>query len=166
MSYKAEYIRSYYQPKEYQFCRAYTQTYRNLGVHTTQRNKGYHVVTKARLSKNTPLSKAIRIIVDQTKEIGRQYDDEINQQRRNGPRILDQDAFSIVKKKLTHYALNFAIREWSNTKKMADDIEEGKAEEFEFDPSKGCTFGCELPARYCLPCKHWLLSFHLCYPLL
>jgi hypothetical protein len=29
---EAEYIRNYYQPKEYQFCRAYTRTYLNLGV--------------------------------------------------------------------------------------------------------------------------------------
>jgi len=37
---------------------------------------------------------------------------------------------------------------------MADDIEDGKEVEFEFDPEEGCTFGCELPARYRLPCKY------------
>jgi hypothetical protein len=41
---------------------------------------------------------------------------------------------------------------------MADDIEEGKEEEFEFDPDEGCTFGCELPTRFCLPCKHWMYN--------
>ncbi len=46
------------------------------------------------------------------------------------------------------------MREWMETKKMVDRIEEGKEEEFEFDIDKGCSFGCELPARYCLPCKH------------
>jgi len=41
---------------------------------------------------------------------------------------------------------------------MLDDIEEGKEEEFEFDPDKGCTFSCELPARYRLPCRHWMYT--------
>src|ERR1700734_3498404 len=144
---EVEYIQSYYQPKEQQFCQAYTQTYRNLGVHTTQRNESYHVVVKARLTVNTPISQAIQTIVEQTKELGRQYDAEINQQQRTTPRILDNTAFSAVKKRLTHYALELSIPEWSATKRMADNIEEGKEEEFEFDPNVGCTFGCELPAR-------------------
>src|ERR1035438_1192866 len=38
------YIYKNYQPKEPQFCRAYTRTYPNLGVHSTQRNESYHVV--------------------------------------------------------------------------------------------------------------------------
>ena len=33
---EAVYIQSYYQPKEYQFCRAHTRTYSNLGVHSTR----------------------------------------------------------------------------------------------------------------------------------
>jgi hypothetical protein len=44
---EAEYIQSYYQPKEYQFCRVYTQTYLNLSVYTTQHNESYHNVVKA-----------------------------------------------------------------------------------------------------------------------
>jgi hypothetical protein len=61
--------------------------------------------------------------------------------------ILDEAAFFAVKQKLTQYALELLIQEWSTTKRMADDIEEGKEEKFEFDLDKGCTFGCELPAR-------------------
>ena len=41
-----DYLREYYQPKEHQFCRAYTHTYLNLNVHSTQRNESYHVVVK------------------------------------------------------------------------------------------------------------------------
>jgi hypothetical protein len=154
----AEYIKSYYQPKENQFCRAYTQTYSNLGVHSTQRAESNHFVLKARLHKNLPVSKAIMIILNQTQLLGRQYDDDINQQWRTTPRLLDLAAFSAVKSKLTHYTLELSSREWSTTKKMADDIEEGKEEEFEFDPCVGCTFGCELPARFGLPCRHWMYS--------
>jgi len=41
---------------------------------------------------------------------------------------------------------------------MVDDIKGGKEEEFEFDPDKGCTFGCELLIRFCLPCRHWMYN--------
>jgi hypothetical protein len=97
------------------------------------------------------------IILDQTRLLGRQYDGDINQQRRTTPRLLDSAAFSAIKSKLTHYALELSSMQWS-TKKMADDIEEGKEEEFEFNLCVGCTFGCKLPARFGLFCKHWMYS--------
>jgi hypothetical protein len=100
------------------------------------------------------ISKAIQVIVEQTRELGHQYDAEINRQQQTTPRIIDGFAFSDIKRKLTHYALELSIREWSVTKRMTDNIEEGKEDEFEFDPDKGCTLGCELPARYSLPCRH------------
>lgn len=84
------------------------------------------------------------------------YNAKINKQQRTTLRILDNTAFSAVKKKLKHYALELCMLEWFATKRMLDDIEERKEEEFEFDPDKGCTFGCELLARYCLPCRHWM----------
>ena len=59
-----------------------------------------------------------------------------------------------MKKKLTYYALELTILKWSATKRMADNIKEGKEEEFEFDLDIGCTFSCELLARYSLPCRY------------
>jgi hypothetical protein len=41
-------------------------------------------------------------------------------------------------------------------KNMADEIEEGKINEFVLDEEEGCQFQCELPIRYGIPCKHWL----------
>jgi hypothetical protein len=67
---EAEYIQGYYQPKEQQFCQAYTQALLNLGVHTTQQGESYYVVVKAHLTVNTPISQAVRTIVEQTKELG------------------------------------------------------------------------------------------------
>jgi hypothetical protein len=64
----------------------------------------------------------------------------------------------LLLRKLTLDALELSIRESSAAKRMADDIEEGKGEEFYFDPDKGCTFGCELPARYGLPCRNWIYT--------
>jgi hypothetical protein len=63
-----------------------------------------------------------------------------------------------VKRKLTLYALELSIREWSTTKRMADEIDKGMEEEFEFDLDEGCTFGCKLLVRYSLPCRHWMYN--------
>jgi hypothetical protein len=104
------------------------------------------------------VSRAIQVILDQTRLLGRQYDADINQQRRTTPRLLDLTAFSVVKLKLTHYALKLTSWEWSATKQLADDIEDGKEEEFQLDPDVGFSFGCELPARFNLPCRHWMYS--------
>jgi hypothetical protein len=132
---EAQYIENYYQPKEFQFCRAFTRNYPNLGAHSTQRNESYHNIVKARLHKNMPISKAIQTIVEQTEELGCQYDAEINRQRHTTPRLLDSMAFDIVKNKLTYYALELSMKEWSATKRMADNIEEGTQEAFELDPN-------------------------------
>jgi len=133
------------------------------------------VVVKALLNKNMPISRAIQTIVEQTKLLACRYDAEINCQRRTTPWILDGAAFATVKQKLMHYTLELTIPEWSATKRMADEIKARDAKEFDFDPDKGCTFGCELPARFGLPCKHWmyasiveecplpLLLFHPCW---
>jgi hypothetical protein len=77
---------------------------------------------------------------------------------KNTMQILNNAAFSAAKKKLMHYALELSIPEWSATKRMADDIKEGKEEEFNFDPDKGWKFGFKLPSRYCLPCRHWMYT--------
>ena len=44
-----EYLVGWYQPKEPQFCHAYTCQYRNLGVHSTQRVEGNHPLLSANL---------------------------------------------------------------------------------------------------------------------
>ena len=113
---------------------------------------------KARLYKNLLVLRAIQIIQDHTRRLGCEYDADINQQRRTTLRLLDMTAFSTVKSKLTYYALDLASAEWSATKQLADDIEDGKEEEFELDPDVGCSFGCELPIRYGLPCRHWMYA--------
>jgi hypothetical protein len=149
------YIKNFYQPKEPQFCRAYTCTYRNLGVHTTQRNESYHVVVKQKLHKNLSIPRAIRAIVEATADIGHKYDKEINNNRRTLPRLLDRTAFTNVGHMLTHYALDIAMKEWSAAKRLADNIEDGK-EELDFELFTDCTKGCAAPARFSIPCQHWL----------
>lgn len=64
---------------------------------------------------------------------------------------LDRVAFAIVKQKLTKYILELSSQEQSAKKRIANDIEEGKEEEFDFDVDQGCTFRCKLPTRFGLP---------------
>jgi hypothetical protein len=127
----------------------------NLGVHSTQRNESYYVVVKAKLHKHLPISKAVHTITAQTAQLGRKYDAEINRNRRSLPRLLDKKAFATARSMLTHYALNIVMREWSTTKLLADQIENG-LETLNFKPGTKCQSNCELPLRYGLPCKHWL----------
>lgn len=54
-----EYLVGWYQPKELQFCHAYTCQYRNLGVHSTQRVEGNHPLLTANLNKSLKILDAV-----------------------------------------------------------------------------------------------------------
>ena len=56
---KKEYLTGWYQPKEPQFCHAYTRQYRNLRVHATQRVEANHSLLTAKLHKNLKVSDAV-----------------------------------------------------------------------------------------------------------
>jgi hypothetical protein len=107
---------------------------------------------KEKLHKHLPISKAVQMIVEKTADLGYKYDARVNRDRRSLPRLLDRKAFAISRDKITGYALEKAMQEWSATKRMADEIEEGG--EPQFEPSKECQFGYELPLRFGLPCRH------------
>ena len=134
------YICKNYQPKEPQFCRAYTWTYPNLGVHSTQRNESYHVVVKQKLYRHLPIGKAVRAIVEKTADLSRKYDAEINRNRRSSLRLMDRRAFALVGQKLTHYAIELTMRKLSAAKRLADDVTEGLV--LNFKPKTECTKGC------------------------
>jgi hypothetical protein len=155
------YLRDFYQPKEPQFCRAYTRLLPNLGVHSTQRNESYHVVVKKRLHKNLTVSAACEAIVAKTKQLADEYNERINNNRKNRPSLMDKHAFKKVGAKLTHYAIDKTMAEWRATKDFADAIEGGDEDPFDFDEAIGCPCECELPLRFALPCKHWMLPFFL-----
>jgi hypothetical protein len=138
--------------------RYYTRTYRNGGVHSTQRNEGYHVVTKKPLTKHLQLHKAVEYLVADLDSLLSVHYSVVNRQRKFRPRLLDLNAFSEVADLLTHYCLDLVMTEWSNTKIMGLAVEEGKEEAVDFNPESGsaCPLACELPLRYGLPCKHWM----------
>jgi len=86
----------------WQFCRAYTRRLPNPGAHSTQRNESHHVVMKTRLRKHLPISRVVYTVTEQTADLARTYDAEINRNRKTLPRLLDRAAFAVVGDKLTY----------------------------------------------------------------
>jgi len=105
------YLRTYYQPKEPQFCRAYIRMLLNLGANSTQRNESYHVVVKQKLNKNLSVSAAYEAIIIKTKLLAEEYNERINDNRKNNPTLMDLKAFAKARSKLTHYAIDKTIAE-------------------------------------------------------
>ena len=91
-----EYLTSYYQPKEPLFLRAYISQLPNLGVHSTQRNEGYHPITKRNLNKNLPISKAIDFLVNDLEQLLIIHEKRVNDDRKSRPTLLDLEAFGEV----------------------------------------------------------------------
>lgn len=69
---------------------------------------------------------------------------------------MDQKAFAYAGQKLTHYAIEMAMRELSAAKRLADHVAEGWV--LDFEPKKPCTKGCQAPLRYSILCQHWLYT--------
>ena len=162
-----EYLLVNYQPKEHQFIRAYTRSYPNLGVNSTQRSELYHNVIKSLVNRQMPLADSMRRIKEHIQEIGVVYDTDINKQRTKASRLLDRRAFAKIKHLLTWYSLGklyhllllviFSLmyifeellaKEWEATKQMGDAIKANEEEEIYFnmnDCNSQCLFECELP---------------------
>ena len=87
------YLRSFYQPKESQFCHAYTRLLPNLGVNSTQRGESYYVVVKVKLYKNLTVSATYKAIITKTKKLAEEYNERINENRKTDPILIDKKAF-------------------------------------------------------------------------
>jgi hypothetical protein len=53
------------------------------------------------------------------------------------------------------------MAKWRATKDFSDIINSGGEDSFKFNKAIGCLYKCELPPRYGLPYKHWMLLFYL-----
>ena len=100
-----DYMVSFYGPREHQFIRAYTRRYSNLGCNSTQRGESYHSVIKSFLNPQIALSESVRRLRDHIDGIGLEHDRVINKERNLAPRLLDPMGFSVLKTRITHYAL-------------------------------------------------------------
>jgi hypothetical protein len=93
--------------------------------------------------------------------LAKEYNERINDNRKNNPTLMDLKAFVQGRSKLTYYAINKTMAEWRATKDFSDAIDSSDEDPFEFDEAIGCLCECELPLRFGLPCKHWMLLFYL-----
>lgn len=101
-----EYLIAHYRPKEHQFVQAFTLTYPNLGANSTQRSESYHAVIKPLVNRQMSLADSVCRVRDYIQQIGTQYDQDINRDRKNVPCLLDFHAFAEIKSLLTHYCLS------------------------------------------------------------
>jgi hypothetical protein len=108
---EVDYIKSFYQPKEHQFTRAYTTKLLNLRVYSTQRNESYHVIVKKELNPYLQLSNAIEELISHIKRLRDKYNKRINNNRRWRPRVYNRFAFAEVRALLTHYAIDKVMKE-------------------------------------------------------
>jgi hypothetical protein len=107
------------------------------------------------------VSAACEAIVTKTKTLADEYNERINDNRKHRPTLIDQKAFKKAGSKLTYYAIDKTMAEWRAAKDFNNAINSGEEDLFEFDKAIGCPSKCELPLRFGLPCKHWLLPFYL-----
>jgi len=159
-----EYLTGWYQPKEPQFCHAYTRQYRNLGVHATQRVEGNHSLLTTNLHKNLKVSDAVFRICNRLESLIEDYEQRLSRSRISEPRLIDITFFQRVLRRVTHYCLNLCGSELLKAKELYDIEQSGSKKDDDnddkFDPNIGCQQLCELPLRYRLPCKHWMLHFY------
>jgi hypothetical protein len=113
------------------------------------------------LHKNLSVSAACEAIIAKTKQLAEDYNECINNNWKNRPTLMDKHTFKKTGSKLTHYAIDKTMVEWRATKDLFNAIEAGEVPAFDFDEAIGCPNECELPLRYGLPYKHWMLPFYL-----
>jgi hypothetical protein len=156
-----EYLTGWYQPKEPQFCYAYTSQYRNLGVHATQRVERNHQVLRnsANLNKNLTLSDAVLRICNSLESLAEDYEARLSPSRISEPRLIDIAFFRLVLRQVTHFCLEKCSIELLAAKQLYDEMVVSRQNN-DFDPEVGCIAPCQLPLRYRLPCKHWMLYFY------
>jgi hypothetical protein len=94
--------------------------------------------------------------------LAEEYNERINDNRKNNPTLMDLKVFAKARSKLTYYAIDKTMAEWRATKDFADAIDSGDEDPFEFKEAIGCLCECELLLRFGLPYKHWMLLFYLC----
>jgi hypothetical protein len=86
--------------------------------------------------------------------LAKDYNKRINREYGKWPNLVDRHVCREVGLYLTYYCLLIVMAEYRKTRDLADEIKARKVEMFEFLEQEGCTFGCPLPQRFCLPCKH------------
>jgi hypothetical protein len=66
------------------------------------------------------VSAAVTALIRQTKRLAREYNDRINNDRKDTPNLIDKTTFKKVKHLLTHYAIDLVNKEYRATKDLSN----------------------------------------------
>jgi hypothetical protein len=100
-----EYLTGYYQPKEPQFCHAYTCHHRNLGVHSTGRVERNHYTVSSNLHKNLKVIDSVERICKRLEMMAADHEENLANSRISDLRLGDSAFFALVQRRITLYAL-------------------------------------------------------------
>lgn len=86
------------------------------------------------------------------------HERKINKERAIQPRLMDSKVFASVGKLITHKAIEYLRKEWSEAERWMEEINNGEANTAFVTPTEenGCQLGCDIFIQFQLPCKCWL----------
>jgi hypothetical protein len=158
------YIRKNWQPRERRFILAYIRQIPNLGCNASQRVESSHPVTTSLLHHQLSLVDATKRLLKNIQLIFQELQEEESKSDANRPRIVDFQAFSVIRGHILNYAIERLNAEWEACKAVVAATgkftinSDNATNELEWLLAARGSCDCELLLRFSLPCKHWLIS--------
>lgn len=120
-------------------------------------------MVKSVTNKHTPMRESVKRICQEIKSPQVEYEVAVNREMGHHPVLMDHQAFSLLKGKITHAAINMVSKEINLAKIAAEKCNHqvsfgnapGDSVVIE-PPGDRCIAECELPLRFRLPCQCWL----------
>lgn len=114
-------------------------------------------------NKHTPMRESVKRICQKIKSAQVKYEVAVDQKMGHHPVLMDHRAFSLLKRKITHAAINMVSKKINLAKIVVEKfnhqvsfgIPPGDSVVIE-PPGNRCIAECELPLRFRLPCQCWL----------
>lgn len=120
-------------------------------------------MVKGVTNKHTLIRESVKRISAKITSAQREYEIALNREMGHHPVLMDVQAFTLLKGKITHTAINLISHELDKAKLLAEKFNQQVS--FGVAPNKTlivepdgkcCLCECELPMRFQLPCQCWL----------
>ena len=156
---ESDYVSTFYVRQEHQFITAHTRLLPNLGCRSTQRGESMHPIIKRVTNRHTQIGTSVQKIAEEVEDLVLTYTSQLNDQKRGLPSSIDgsREAFSEISRYITHQAIDLLIVQWNAAKTWFFDAEDDL---IDAPPEGRCSYACDLPRQFGLPCKCWL--YHIC----
>jgi hypothetical protein len=106
-----------------------------------------------------PIPKAVEYINEQLQDLVATHQSRVNRDRNFQPVLLDMDGFADIADLLTHYCLEKAMPKWAAAKRIVFEEEQAGLQNSEVNLDDDvCKLACELPLRYGIPCRYWIVA--------